>query len=489
MTNLNYKETLKEIQSRLNNELNVKERMELVNKFLDYGVKVEFDYNEYGFVFTYSDEELKEIHLESILEYISSPIFIKQNGRKKKIHPLYENTYLAIGLSNISDYVLYKWHEWENNNHLLDDYTIQSKYDLARLASAGSKKSIVGFDTSVADDFLENSVSKTVMQGWEFHVDQLEKHTRQTDDIFRLSEDTKREIRNNLIIKNLEKYPTLKERYIAYKEMGIRYGFDKELSPEQKAEMKQKWIEHFSKEKNHPVKPKDRYYRLLQMYNNIGYELSVVQQQLASVVQPKPNKQPLKQVQTVEDYAGAFVLKMVKLDIPEHINGLLTIQKGIKVGEYHPLYIMLKQKYKTDDEPVFNLLESEFNEVLEVADLTDMERDIVNLIIGKHQEFNIYVQGNKNPYEYIALYINEKYQQKKTKTNIMRMVEKGISKVIANTYQDLENGLDIKKCTSCRVEKMASENNFGKDTRKKDGLKSICKKCTAKKVKIKREIV
>jgi hypothetical protein len=472
-----YRESLKNIQKQVNKELSIEDRMELIHQLLPSD----------KFVFGENED------FKAILEFISSERFRKQNGhKKKKIDPQYEDTFLAISLSYISDYLLDKWGEWKGRNNYyeninLEDYQIQSRYDLERLLKAGNKKSNVGFDTSVADDFLENSVSQNVLQGWEFHVDQLEKLTKRANDIFNFSEDAKREMRNKLIMDKLNN-PTLRERYIAYKEMGLRYGFDKDLTVEQKLQMKKQWIEFFQKEKGHPVKLKDRYYRLLKDFNDIGYELSIILQQLSKEVKPRQNNQPTQRPQTVEDNAGAFVLGIVNLGIREHVMGLLSIQKGKKVGEYYPLFMMIKEKYQSEDSP-FGILESEWNEVLEIADLTDMERDIVFLIIGRQKEFNIYDKGNQNPYEYIAEYINEKYHQKKTKTDIVKMVEKHISKVIANTYEDLEKGLDSKKCTCCKNEKLASTHNFSEDDRKKDGLKSICKKCVAKKAKLRKQIV
>ncbi|MFB5281928.1 hypothetical protein [Peribacillus sp. Hz7] len=461
----NYRNELKEIQGKLDKGLSVEERIKIVDNLLEY-------------------EGCKDIY-----EYISSEYFRGQNGRKKKTHQRYEETYLAIGLSNISDYELAKWNEWQHANAILDDYEIMSKYDINRIASAGENKWIIGLDTSVADDYLENGVSKTVLQGWELHVDRLESNTNRSNEIFNFSEVYKRGIRNKAIVQNLEKYPTLLERYTAWNDIGLKYGFSADLTKEQKGDLKNKWLEVFGEE-NNPIKPKERYYRLQKMYNNIGYELSVILDEFRKPVK-RHIKSQLKGHQHVEDTSGDFILGMVNLSIQDHVNGLLTIQKGNKVGEYFPLYQLLKVKHENDIESPFNIIAAELIELLHIADLTELERDIVYLITENHESYNVFNKAyeNANPYELIATYINEKYDLHKTKTDIKKMVSGRISKTLANAYQDLENGVDAKGCTQCNIGKLASKHNFGVDSRKKDGLKSVCKKCASKNEENRRKLI
>jgi len=454
----NYRNELKEIQGKLSKELSVEERIKLVDGLLDYGNK----------------------GCKDIYEYISSTCFRGQNGKKKKTHQRYEETYLAIGLSYISDYGLDKWHEWESRNDILDDYMVMSKYDIDRLVSGRKNKQIIGLDISVTDDFLEKGISKTALEGWELHVDRLEFNTTRSNGIFNFSEDYKREVRNKAILESLEKYPTLSERYMMYEEIGLKYGFSDKLTKEEKSDLKQRWLKVFGG---------NRYYRLQKMYNNIGYELSVILDEFRKPVK-RHIKSQLKGHQHVEDTSSDFIFNMINLGIQDHVNGLLTIQKGNKVGEYFPLYQLLKVKHKSNLESQFNIIADELSELLRIADLTDIERDIVYLITGNHESYNIFdkAYGNVNPYELMAIYINEKYDLHKTKTDIKKMVSGRISKTLANTYEDLENGIDIKKCTQCKTEKVASKNNFGADSRKTDGLKSVCKKCTAENERVRKKI-
>ncbi|MEH7346007.1 hypothetical protein V7122_19375 [Bacillus sp. JJ1532] len=488
MTNVNvenkvvtYKEALKVIQEKLNSDLSVEERMNLVNELLEYDVKVVFDYEDFDFKIE-EDTKCKIVGAEEallIIKYVNDKLF---SQHKKKTDPLYEDTYLAKGLSNITDYLLEKWNEWEDSDPTLEDYTIQSKYDLDRLVSAGKNKQIIGFDSSTHDEFGESGLSSSVLEGWEFHVDQLEKMTR-ADDVYRLSENNKKKMRDQLVSSNLIEYPVLYERYLVYKEIGLRYGFDKDLSKDDKQKIKERWIGCFTDNPTN-IKPKDRYYRLQKMYNGIGYEIFKMLEQ--NFIKPKANNQ-IKGLYSGVENSNDFILDRVALSITEHVNGLLTIQRGGRVGEYHPIFIILKERHDGDKDSAFNVIIDELLYTLDIADLSDMERDIVLMIIGEFGEMNIHKQENKNPYDLMATYINEKYNQSFTKTELKKMVNNKIARVIACTYDDLEKGLDVKECVSCRVEKMASINNFGKDTRNKSGLKSVCKKCAAELEKKRRE--
>jgi hypothetical protein len=149
--------------------------------------------------------------------------------------------------------------------------------------------------------------------------------------------------------------------------------------------------------------------------------------------------------------------------------------------EYYPVYKSIMEKHK-GKHTYLEVLDAEFKDTLEIADLDEMQRDIVDLVLGELTELDVYKSIRENPYLKLAKYINNKYDLHKTKTEIKHIIEQKISKIIANTYKDLENGLDIKECNSCGKEKMASAENFSPDTRNKSGLKGTCKKCLAEKV-------
>ncbi|MEH7483195.1 hypothetical protein V7157_19435 [Neobacillus drentensis] len=471
MSNLNYKEALKEIQSHLNNDLSVEERMELVNKLLDKGVKVEFDYNVFEFVL----DEYQEINIESIFEYIDSPVFRKQNGDKRKAHPRYEETYLAKGLNNISDYVLDEWQEWEGRNKELDDYEVLSKYEVERGRKDRENKRVIGFNVDVIDDFLENGLSDTVKQGLEVHVDKVDDYLSKSQKSFKLSENEKRQQRKQEVLDNLQNYPDLKVSYDSWKQLGLKYGFDMEIYTKEEREMyKRSWIVEFENE-YHPISPKKRFYELRKHYNEMGYALHVLLQQIQKKIKVNKSKQLTPWVDVDNEIYDLF-----DLETPEHVAALLKIDYDKKDKEYFPLYYLLHNDYKDKSDSGLYYIFEEFQEALKLTDLNDMEKDIVNLIKDTHDGYCIYNQAcTTNPYNLIMKYINGQYGLNKTKANIIQYIENKIARLIADTYYNLKIGTHSLKCTKCEKEKLATLNNFGIDKRNKTGFKSTCRKCLA----------
>ncbi|WP_419955919.1 hypothetical protein ACN6MT_11260 [Neobacillus niacini] len=477
MSNINYKEALKEIQSHLNNDLSVKERMELVNKLLDNGVKLEFDYNHYEFVFTYTEEEFQDINIASIFEYISSQIFIQQNGQKKKKHFRYDETYLAKGLNNVADYVLDKWDTSDDRNAELDEYEVWSKYEVDRGRKDRENKRVIGFNADVIDDYLESGLSKTVTKGLEVHVDMIDDYLSKSQQSFKFSEKEKRQQRNQEVIDNLEKYPDLKVNYDTWKQLGLKYGFDMEdYTKEERKILKQSWIVQFENE-DHPVSPKKRYYELRKHYNEMGYGLHILLQQLQKNISVDKSKQLVPLQDTDNE-----IYELFDLTKPEHVAALLRIDHDKSKKEYFPLYYILHNEYKNKSDSGLYYIFEEFQKALQLTDFNEMEKDIVNLLMGVHEEYCIYNQAcTVNPYNLIVKYINEKYNLNKTKANIIHIIENKIASLIANTYYNIKIGTHSLKCTKCEKEKQATLINFGIDTRNKTGFKSICRKCLAEK--------
>lgn len=464
---MNYKQSLSSIQSKLDRSLNIEERIELINELMSDSYQV-------------TDE------FEEIIDYISSDYFRIQNRYKNGSSVRYEETYLANGLSIVSDYLLDKWDEFESRNRELEEYTVQSHYDIQRLRKAGEKKQIIGFNTQVIDDYYDD-IPSSVIEGWELHVDYLENYTKHANDIFKISEEEKRKLRKYIVENSLDTYPELMERYIVYKELGLKYGFDESLSHDDKERIKNNWLEAFSQDANNKLSPKARYYRIQKMYNEIGYELYKMQQLLSKPVKPSKKKQSNQSDWLIEQQASDFILEMVDLSDPAHVNGLLTIQKGKNVGEYYPIWMMLEEKHKNNIDSEFHILREKIMNVLEVADLHETERDIVEIVLDKHHDLRLFSFDYKGDlYKRIVEYINHKYGLNKKKNDVIRMIKYKISPLLADTYNQLMNGAKSKKCRKCRMDKLP--NSFGRDSRNKNGVKSICKKCDAKMKKKIRDI-
>lgn len=449
-------EVLKPLKEEIDYSLDLENRLELVNRLINEN--------------------------ESIIQFISQAEFKRKHGAKKKGEPLSHEDYFCKQLEQFSDYLLKKYDEYEDVKY--KEYTVLSDYVIKKDISDRENKRIVGINTDVMEE--DDELPATVVAGLEIHIDMLDQYTteeyQQKINTYKLSEKKKKQLRDQTVQENLDKYPILKENYEYWRNIGLVYGLSNELSKKEKEKLKQYWLKEFEKD-NYPMSPRQRYYKLRKMYNAIGYELSLILTQLQKLVKRRMYEKELYAV----DYEE-ILEKTLDLTDQRHINALLTIQKGKKVGEYYPLYKMIEEKYKDDKDSKIHIFLSEFKDALNIADLSEMQRDIVNLIIDKHDEMSIYHEDSKeNPYKLIAKYINERYNLKKEKRNIIHIVKTKISRIIANTYIDLEKGLDTKKCSSCGINKMASIYNFGKDKRNKDGLKSICKRCAARSEKSRRK--
>ena len=112
---------------------------------------------------------------------------------------------------------------------------------------------------------------------------------------------------------------------------------------------------------------------------------------------------------------------------------------------------------------------------MDIADLTDIQREILDLKIKKvrNQDIAKYVNG-KYGKGYTANYISTIFRQK----IIVRINEAAQLHwdVIENCFYP-EN---FKKCTSCGRELLLDSRNFVRKSRSKDGFNSKCKRCEKK---------
>lgn len=439
MSTITYFEVLSNIQNKLNKQLDVSERKLLLHNL---------------------------INDESNYPYIRDQFYRSQI--KKKKNKLAENEQITRRLMFTANYILDKWIELENKNEELIDYTWKKFLDSHSNQSNKKQLTITNDEESIRNSH-EIKLSK---------LEYLkEKH------IYNLPEVRKQEQRKKEVMMDISKYPILNEKYLVYKEMGIRYGFDTDIyDKEARKELKKYWIDNFENDLDHPETGKQRYFKLRELYNHIGYELSVIRNQLRKPIESRGQNQPLQREfdLDVKSYWESMIDKCFDLKNSKHIASLLKIEKDSTFGQFYPIFYELDKKYKDDMESPIYIMLAEFKNTLGLTDLTEMEKDIVSLIIGQNKELNIHkIDYNKNPYSLIADYINNKYGKNKNKRDIVNIINKKISGVLANTYIELDKGIDTKKCTVCRIDKLASKSNFGEDTRKKDGLKSVCKKCAA----------
>ncbi|MFJ7680323.1 hypothetical protein ACIQXQ_20050 [Peribacillus sp. NPDC097198] len=406
-----------------------------------------------------------------IQDYIDHWKFGLYNGALRSQSPLYSDSYFALTISDIAWYLI---QEHAKDYGLLSDEAIKRQ--------AFSNR-IVGIDESFDEESME------AVRGLEINIDLLEKYVDGSNVINGLSKDKYRELRDKNVLENLDKFDELKEQYNYHLNFGLLYGFSNQLDKDEKKILKSNWIKHFSKDES-IYSPQQRYLLLNKMYNQLGTDIVRINDILRKPVMSKKSKQVIV-AQYDSNAAESFVLGLINLSDPNHINSLLTVQYDDSIRKYFPLYKLIKEKYSNKPESTFQIVKDELKDAIQHADLSNEDEDIIKLIIGEHEDIDVYgaVGEEGNPYPKIIEFINHKYNENYTVGKLKNVIKNRIAKNIGDTYADMESGLGMKKCTRCREEKFVSKNNFGKDQRNvSDGFKSVCRKCEAKYIKKKRKI-
>jgi hypothetical protein len=419
-------------------------------------------------------------------EYLQSQSYAKKQV-KLKSNRLAEEDLFTSDLDKMATYIIEKGFTKEDvkdNEQLKDLNKTWKEYSI--LSDYGNVKNLQrNLDISHEDPSDEDNsfvAAKGVV-----YINSLHEAMKENGALYRLSEDKKKKLRDQHVYDNLGKYPTLDEAYYNWVAFGEEYGFSDSFTVEERNRIQDKWKVKFATEK-HPLSPSKRMFKLEEMYGHLGYELSLILKELGSPVEKRQHQKP------VENNAGLDELEMIlSLSDPSHVKGLLTIQsdKGYERRlEYYPLFKMLCDKHMGDiNSPLHDTLHK-FVEVVNVADLSLIEREIVELVMSDlrvHDNENI--DRMKNPYSSIADYINVKYNESFDKKKVIHTINNKIVPILVGTCRDLEKGVSKKKCTECKVSKFASETNFGKDTRNVSGLKSVCKKCATENEKNRKQIV
>lgn len=452
-----YQEGLTNIQAKLNGQkdLEISERLELINQLFESPVTVD-----------------EKSDLTSIEDFFDSEQFKFQINPKSK-HKRTEEQYHSIGLSNIADYLLDEWESFEGKNEELKDNTVWSRYEIARGRQDRESKRVIGFNSDVVDDYLTNGLPASVKKGYAVHSDKVDQFN--SEEIHKVSEKEKLKQRKQQVLENLENHPELKESYDAWKEIGLQYGFDtEEYTSQERSEIQNKWIKQFEQEE-HSFTPQKRLYDIRKHYNDMGYGLHTILKNVKQTIKVKKTIQPQSWIDYDDEIGTEFNLSEKK-----HVAGLLKVDYDQKNKEYLPIYYILHNDYKDKiDSSVYGIL-NKLDEVLGEIEFSEVERDILDLLLDRHNEFTIYNQAcTVNPYKVLTKYINEIHNLKKSKGQIIDIIENKISSLIASTYHNITIGTMKIKCNKCESEKFASLENFGIDTRNKTMFKSTCKKCLA----------
>jgi hypothetical protein len=463
---LRKKDYIKKEEFQYINKKSIKDEMKDLREFMGKEIESPVDRNELVSKF------LKDNPF--VDEYLQTKSYADKQV-KRKFHRLAEEDLFTSDLDKMATYIIDKYDN--KPNAIWSEYSTLTEY-------GNEKHSQRNLEISYEDptDEMGFVAAKGVI-----YINTLHEAMKENGAVYRLSEDKKKEIRKQHLHANLGNYPEFDEAYYKWVEFGEIYGFSEKFTETEKNYIQDKYLAKFAKE-NNPLSPKKRMYKLREMYNHLGYELTKLLEQLGTPIRKKKYSIP------VENNAGLDELEMIlSLSDPSHVKGLLTIQsdQGYERRlEYYPLFKMLSDKHMDDvNSPIHDTLHK-FVEVVNAADLSLIQREILELVMNDIRvNENENIDRMKNPYSSIADYINVKYNESFDKKKVIHTINNKIVPILVGTCRDLEKGVSKKKCTECKVSKFASETNFGKDTRNVSGLKSVCKKCATENEKNRKQIV
>lgn len=184
--------------------------------------------------------------------------------------------------------------------------------------------------------------------------------------------------------------------------------------------------------------------RLKEVINETGYEMFVVKEQLRRPINCNEGKDDtVNHVDSIIDLSNiehirtllGFQIEQKKVHDGHKIDGDgKKVQKQKRFTLYHPIYAMLRDKYvdKTDSYIFLTLME--FETALKNADLTEMERDIVDVILQNKGYEGLKNTYNNHPHERAVAYIEQVHNVKKETRNIKYALENTISKKIHKAY-------------------------------------------------------
>lgn len=199
----------------------------------------------------------------------------------------------------------------------------------------------------------------------------------------------------------------------------------------------------------------------------------------------KMNKLKDKQVKTNDD----------KVQIARLIR-----ETGLVKNDICDMYMMIKRPIyfkfplvdsgKYDYDSFFNWNNKEHIKALLLISPRGIDSDLGCMVYDLRKVIKL-CQFNDSEKQILNWFINDDIKQKSmakllkvSESSISQMLDRIINKIIYKyneIYEDWEY-LNIKKgeyikCTKCEEIKLASDNNFHKDSRKDNGYRQICKKC------------
>ncbi|WP_100408460.1 hypothetical protein [Bacillus solitudinis] len=394
---------------------------------------------------------------EYLVTYESTSYFALENGRKKQgVSPLSEDIYYYQQLQKLSDYLLKAHNKVIDKEHPLFEYPLLSEYS----QSMNEKREIyINHDFDAAQGLKGIHLDIVDL----FNDDALQQNMKNK----RLSEDEK--LRLRLVrMEVVEQFPTLKEMQDCIDNINRKLG----LKEATKLQMKEQFLferadnmqtlkEHFigrciaSGRENDfevlkvefnkylysfgiPLEAEKQYDKLIKVRNEIKYEMSVVYENIVKPVRSMGSAhiEPIK-----VDLVTQYIEDSFDFTNQNHVFALLSFEKESftlddefgreRVTNFYPIYHLLKEKHKYNVGSVVYEILSQFDKLVDASDLTEIERDIID-VVCQRRGADIKIE---HPYQRAVEYLEREHSLEKDVRYIKRALKK-LSEKLVNTYCD-----------------------------------------------------
>ena len=166
------------------------------------------------------------------------------------------------------------------------------------------------------------------------------------------------------------------------------------------------------------------------------------------------------------------LLKQKEIHIPKPTEHSIDFRNTEHLYQLFRFYEELRIAAINDPESTINLILNTLDFYIEATHFNEQTKEILYLKIQKYTN------------EFIADYINRKYNKRHTPNYISTIFKGRICDDIAataqlhyDTFMARNNKLAFKTCTTCGVTKLKDIRNFVRKSRSSDGISSRCKEC------------
>lgn len=428
-------------------------------------IRQHLDFTADDYIKKFNDALSDSKNIKKYIKYVSTDQYMESHY-KTKDDPRFEETFFNKQLEKIANTIL---QDYDNQDGEYADHTLLSDYSIEQ-----DRYRNVAIET--------DGDAESVKRGLAIHADLLD--VLHVDQKLELSERVKRTQRYNEVKANIDKYPDLKQMYSEWEQMGYNYGFHAAYSNEEREKIREYWLNKFAKEVDNPYSPVNRMRLIREHHNQLGYDMHLALESLRNPIYSR-NKINYVDVTTTQDDALELLEDTLDLTNVDHVVALLDIPKESRkarvvgmdkvqhVNNWYFILNELENKYKADKNVGgINTMLYHFLQAVELADMDDYQGEIVNAIRCNKEWLNGLESDYTdmllvNPCKMILKLLEDKYSLQINMRQLRAEIKK-IARILADTYSDIVNERDSKRCVTCRIDKMPSAYYDGRNE---------CKKC------------